>query len=108
MLTAAVSTKNIRLITDTLMWSVMLQSIRRGIVINLFYFPLLISSPPNSSPWGKYLVLGLPTIMKILDMDGVMTRSMVDALSELCSLFLKGGDSAFIAAIASGLFSQAE
>jgi len=37
-------------------------------------------------------------------LKGVMTPSMVDALSELCSPFLKGGISAFIAAIASGLF----
>jgi len=37
---------------------------------------------------------------------GVMTRSIVDGLSELCSPFLKGGNSTFIAAIASGLFSQ--
>ena len=35
-----------------------------------------------------------------------MTRSMVDALSELCSPFLKGANSAFIAAIASGLFHK--
>ena len=31
---------------------------------------------------------------------------MVDALSELCFPFLKGGNSAFIAAIASGLFHK--
>jgi len=35
----------------------------------------------------------------------VMSRSRADALSELCSPFLKGGSSVFIAAIASGLFS---
>jgi len=35
---------------------------------------------------------------------GVMSRSRVDALSELCSPFLKGGNSVFIAAIVSGLF----
>jgi len=40
--------------------------------------------------------------------NGVMTRSMVDALSELCSSFLKGGNSTFSAAIASGLFPQTE
>jgi len=39
---------------------------------------------------------------------GVMTRSMVAALSEWCSPFLKGGNSAFIAAIASDLFRQTE
>ena len=41
-------------------------------------------------------------------LKGVMTQSMVDELSELCSPFLKGGKSAFIAAIASGLSSQNE
>ena len=39
---------------------------------------------------------------------GVMTRSIADALSELCTPFLKGGNSAFLAAIASGLFPQTE
>jgi len=34
-----------------------------------------------------------------------MTGSMVEALSELCSLFLKGGNSAFIAAISEWSFS---
>jgi len=38
----------------------------------------------------------------------VMTRSMVYALSELCSPFLKGGNSVFIAAVASGLVPQTE
>ena len=33
---------------------------------------------------------------------------MVDALSELCAPFLKGGNSGFIAAIVSGLFPQNE
>ena len=37
---------------------------------------------------------------------GVMTRSMIDALSESCSLFLKGGNFVFFAVIASGLFPQ--
>jgi len=37
-----------------------------------------------------------------------MTQSMVDALSELCSSFLKGGNSASIAAIVSGLIPQNE
>jgi len=37
-----------------------------------------------------------------------MTRLMVDALSELCSPILKGGNSEFIAAIESGLFPQNE
>ena len=39
---------------------------------------------------------------------GVVTRSMVDALSELCSPFLKGGNSVFIVAIVSSLFPQNE
>jgi len=38
-------------------------------------------------------------------LKGVMTRSVVDALSDLCSPYLKGGNSSFIAAIASGLFT---
>ena len=37
-----------------------------------------------------------------------MTRSMVDALSELCFPLLKGGNSAFIAAIASGPLPENE
>ena len=41
-------------------------------------------------------------------LKGVITRSIVDVLSELCSPFLKGGNSAFIPAIASGLFPQTE
>ena len=36
---------------------------------------------------------------------GIMTRSIVDALSELYSPFLKGDYSAFITATASGPFS---
>jgi len=39
---------------------------------------------------------------------GVMTRTMVDALSELCSPFLKRGNCAFIAAIANDLVPQIE
>jgi len=41
-------------------------------------------------------------------LKGVMTLSIVDTLSELCSPFLKGGNSAFIAVIASNLFPQTE
>ena len=37
---------------------------------------------------------------------GVMPRSSVNALSDLCSSLLKGGNSASIAAIASGLFPK--
>jgi len=37
-----------------------------------------------------------------------MAQSIVGVLSELCSPFLKGGNSVFIAAIASGLFPQTE
>ena len=39
---------------------------------------------------------------------GVMTGLMIDTLSELCSPFSKGGNSAFITAIANGLFSPTE
>ena len=39
-------------------------------------------------------------------LKGVMTRSMIDALSELRSPFSKGGSSAFIAAIARDLFHK--
>jgi len=39
---------------------------------------------------------------------GVLPRSMADIFSELCSPFLKGGNSILIAAIASGLFPQTE
>ena len=39
---------------------------------------------------------------------GVMTRSMVDAFSEERFPCLKGGNSAFTTAIASGLFLQTE
>jgi len=39
-------------------------------------------------------------------LKGVMTLSIVDVLSELCSPFLKGGNSAFITTIASGVFPQ--
>jgi len=37
-----------------------------------------------------------------------MTCSMVDALSKLYSPFLKGGNSAFIATIASGFFHKTD
>ena len=40
------------------------------------------------------------------ELKGVITRSMLDALSKLCSPFLEGGNSAFIAAIVSGLFHK--
>ena len=40
------------------------------------------------------------------DIKGVMTRSIVYALSELCSPFLKGGNSAFSAAIAIVFFHK--
>jgi len=46
--------------------------------------------------------------MLCMYLKGVMTQSMVDALSELCSPFLKGGNSAFIAAMAGGRFPQTE
>jgi len=44
--------------------------------------------------------------VRFLFFKGVLSRSMVAALSELCSLFLKGGNYTFIAAKASGLFPQ--
>ena len=43
-----------------------------------------------------------------LGLKGVITWSIVDFLSQLCSPFLKGANSAFIAAIASGIFPQTE
>ena len=36
----------------------------------------------------------------------VLSWSSVDAISEFCSQFLKGGNSAFIAAIANGLLAK--
>jgi len=41
-------------------------------------------------------------------LKGVMTGLMIDTLSELCSPFSKGGNSACITAIANGLFPPAE
>jgi len=43
-----------------------------------------------------------------MEFKGVMTRSMVDALLELCSPFLKGGNSACTVAKVSDLFPQNE
>ena len=40
----------------------------------------------------------------VISVKGVMARSMVDALSAVWFLFKKGGNSAFIAVIASDLF----
>ena len=45
-------------------------------------------------------------LCRLMIFKGVMTRSNVDVISELCTPFLKGGNSIFIAAIASGLFPQ--
>jgi len=45
-------------------------------------------------------------ILKII--EGVMSRSRVDALLELCSPLLQGGNSAFNAAIASDPFPKIE
>ena len=47
---------------------------------------------------------GVRTNMNCNQHKGIKPRSMVDALLELCSPFLKGDNSAFIAAIASGIF----
>ena len=55
--------------------------------------------PPSGS--NQFLALGEKR--RYMYIKGVMTRSMIDTLSELCSPFLKGGNSAFIAVIASGL-----
>ena len=46
--------------------------------------------------------------LPVMILKGVMAWSIVDALSELCSPFLKRGNSAFLAAIARGLFPQTE
>ena len=43
-----------------------------------------------------------------MDLKGVKPRLRLDALAELCSPFLKGGNSAFIIAIANGLFPKSE
>jgi len=60
--------------------------------------------------WFKNSILyGMGTPNKAIGLfyiKGVMAWSMVDALSELCSSFLKGGNSVFIAAIASDLFHK--
>jgi len=48
------------------------------------------------------------SVKDIMIFKGVMTQPIVDELSELCSPFLKRGNSAFITAIASGLFPQTE
>jgi len=59
----------------------------------------------------RFQVRGLPHSIGTLWMgllNGVMPRSSVDTLSELCSPFLKGGNSTFIPAIASGLFPKNE
>jgi len=47
-------------------------------------------------------------IPDIGEVKGVMSRSRVDALSELGSAFLKGGNSIFNAAIGSGIFPKGE
>ena len=54
-----------------------------------------------SKPFGVLVFMG--SFYKQNYGKGVMTWSM-----ELCFPFLKGGNSAFIAAIASGLFPQTE
>jgi len=41
-------------------------------------------------------------------LEGVMSQSMVDAFSELCSTFSKGGTYTFIAAMASEPFPKTE
>jgi len=44
--------------------------------------------------------------MYVINIKGVMSRSNVDTLSELWSPFIKGGNSAFIPATASGLLKK--
>jgi len=44
-------------------------------------------------------VLDIRTVSMRNVVKGVMTRSIFNVLSELCSQFLKGGNSAFITAI---------
>jgi len=51
---------------------------------------------------------GVTKRLKRIALKGVMSRLRVDTPSELCSSFLKGGKSAFIEAIAKGLFPQNE
>jgi len=53
-------------------------------------------------------IIGCKNYNSLSFLKGVMTRSMVDALSELCPLFLKRGNSALIAAMTRGLFPQNE
>jgi len=45
---------------------------------------------------------------EINEFKGVMKRSMVDPLSELCSLFIKGGNSSLNAATVRGVFRPNE
>jgi len=73
--------------------------------------PDLISSCgciKNSCLFSLHYLRNKPLLLvPLLLFEGVTTRSMVDALSESCSPFLKGGDLALIAEIASGLFQNA-
>jgi len=87
---------------------------------NSLTLPCLVRPPTNTLPTtadrcimnhSRYSVR--PLLMQSFSQSvycrfEVMTRLMVDALSELCFLFLKGGNFAFIAAIASGLFPQTD
>jgi len=58
-----------------------------------------------SLPSGSALYCGLIADPQI-HLKGVMSRLSEDAFSKLCFLFLMGGNSAFIAVIASGLFPK--
>ena len=64
---------------------------------------LHITLGPNEIGKGSNLAAVKQGLVK-----GVMTRSIIDVLSELGSPFLKGGNSAFITTIASGPFPQTE
>jgi len=62
-------------------------------------------APINES---VFYIINITLLINFFCFKNVMTRSMVDALSELCSPMLKGGNSASIAAMASDLFPQTE
>jgi len=68
---------------------------------------LLVGKNKVSTILLRYSVLHVRTF-PLQNIKGVMSRLRVDALSELCSPILNGGNSAFIAAIASGLCPQNE
>jgi len=81
-----------------------------GIVCEAQYDHVILCLSPMRHPDFPY---GQSSTLLMLLLLGsrfkeVMTRSIQDALSELCFPFLKEGNSAFIAAIVSGPFPQNE